>query len=104
MPIFRILARLKFLRGGPLDIFGYTSERKAERELIESYELDIERLIAETGNENLNLAVEIASLPEKIRGFGHVKKAGIEASRMQRDVLWHRISCDCNAGPECFNP
>ena len=74
-PAFALLARLKFLRGGALDVFGYTEERRMERRLIEDYHASVEAVLARLNEKNLTLAVELASLPEQIRGFGHVKQA-----------------------------
>ncbi|GIX24008.1 MAG: indolepyruvate ferredoxin oxidoreductase [Caldimonas sp.] len=71
---FRLLAPLKVLRGTPLDPFGHTAERKMERALIGRYKDTIEELLAGLHAGNLSLAVEIARLPEQIRGYGHVKE------------------------------
>jgi indolepyruvate ferredoxin oxidoreductase len=70
---FRALAKLKGLRGTPLDIFGRTEERRTERELIAQYRATIESLLPKLTAANHAQALEIARLPEKIRGFGHVK-------------------------------
>jgi indolepyruvate ferredoxin oxidoreductase len=76
VPVFRLLARLKFLRGTWADPFGYTAERRLERKMIAEYEaLLVSRVIPGLTAENLSLAVEIARLPLSIRGFGHVKAA-----------------------------
>ena len=82
-----MLARLKFLRGGPLDIFGRTAERKSERVLIVEYEALIGELLPNLALEKHRLAVELASLPEQIRGFGHVKEAALEKVRDKREEL-----------------
>jgi indolepyruvate ferredoxin oxidoreductase len=71
---FRLLAKLRFLRGTAFDPFGYTAERRKERTLIERYRATVEELLAALDPGNHALAVEIASLPERIRGFGHVKE------------------------------
>jgi indolepyruvate ferredoxin oxidoreductase len=74
VPVFRCLARLKFLRGTWADPFGYTAERKLERRMIDEYEtLLLSRLLPGLTAQNLALAVEIAGLPLSVRGFGHVK-------------------------------
>lgn len=70
---FGVLAKLKGLRGSPLDIFGRTEERRTERALIEEYRATIEELLPGLDRGNLALATEIARLPEGIRGYGHVK-------------------------------
>jgi indolepyruvate ferredoxin oxidoreductase len=74
MAVFRMLARLKFLRGTAFDPFGRTAERKRERALVEEYERTIGELLARLNPDNHALAVEIASIPEDIRGYGHVKE------------------------------
>jgi indolepyruvate ferredoxin oxidoreductase len=76
VPVFRCLARLKFLRGTWADPFGYTAERKLERRMIGDYETLLQsRILPGLTAQNLALAVEIARLPLSVRGFGHVKAA-----------------------------
>ena len=84
---FRVLARLKGLRGTPLDIFGYTAERRMERRLILDYEAQIDDIAGGLTAGNHALAVEIASLPDMIRGFGPVKLANIEKARTREAEL-----------------
>lgn len=84
---FDMLTKLKFLRGTPFDPFGYTKERKTERQLIVDYEATIESLLQTLTPENHGLAVEIASIPEQIRGFGHVKDTSIGCARSRQDEL-----------------
>jgi len=86
-PVFKVLAALKGLRGTPLDPFGYTRERRLERALIAQYEQTVEQLLAGLTPQNHVLAVQIASLPEDIRGFGHIKLRNIEAAARKRDEL-----------------
>jgi indolepyruvate ferredoxin oxidoreductase len=88
---FRWLAKLKFLRGGPLDVFGRTAERRMERALIDEYERDVAELLARLGAASLDTAVELAGLPEHIRGFGHVKQRSIDAARQKRETLLARF-------------
>jgi indolepyruvate ferredoxin oxidoreductase len=92
LPLLRGLARFRNLRGGPLDVFGYTAERKMERALIKAYEDDVEQLLDETGLNNLDTAIEIAGLPQLIRGFGHVKQAGIETAAKRRELLQQKFA------------
>ncbi len=73
LPVFRVLAKMKRLRGTPLDVFGRTGERKAERRDIVEFESVLARLAGDLDAGNGPLAVEIASLPLALRGFGHVK-------------------------------
>ncbi|MBC8023662.1 MAG: indolepyruvate ferredoxin oxidoreductase family protein, partial [Burkholderiales bacterium] len=69
----RVLAKLKFLRGTALDVFGYTKERRKERALIAEYEKVVAELLEGLDPTRIDLAAEIASIPEFIRGYGHVK-------------------------------
>jgi indolepyruvate ferredoxin oxidoreductase len=78
---FGLLARMKGLRGTALDIFGHTDERRTERALIAQYRACIDELLAGLTPEKLPLAVEIASIPEGIRGYGHVKERHLKAAR-----------------------
>jgi len=87
MTAFRILAKLKRLRGTPLDIFGITRERKTERRLIEEYEATVAELLERLDGENQQLAAEIASVPEHIRGFGHVKLRHLEEAKKKEAGL-----------------
>jgi indolepyruvate ferredoxin oxidoreductase len=75
---YRWLARLKFLRGTPLDPFGYFAERKQERKSIEHFESVVAELLADLERSNHALAVRIAGLPAGVRGYGHVKEAARE--------------------------
>ncbi|TFG86435.1 MAG: indolepyruvate ferredoxin oxidoreductase family protein [Chromatiales bacterium] len=84
---FGLLAKCKGLRGGPFDPFGRTEERRVERALIGEYRDDIESLLQGLRRDNLTLAVEIASVPEGIRGYGHVKQRHLDAARAKRAAL-----------------
>ena len=75
MTAFSVLAKFKGLRGTKLDVFGYTEERKSERQLIADYEALIAELLRDVSAANYETAVDLASVPEHIRGFGHVKHA-----------------------------
>jgi indolepyruvate ferredoxin oxidoreductase len=87
MTAFKILARLKGLRGTPLDPFGYTHERRMERALITEYEATLETLLAGLTPATHGQAVAIARLPDAIRGFGPVKAASVEATRARWRVM-----------------
>ena len=76
-PLLGVLARLKFLRGTALDVFGYTSERKMERELIAWYEQLLDQWLPHLGAENATKLAQIAALPTDIRGFGPVKDTAV---------------------------
>jgi indolepyruvate ferredoxin oxidoreductase len=84
---FKVLAALKALRGTPFDIFGRTAERRRERRLIVDYRETVDDLIASLTPDNHGLAVEIASLPEHIRGFGHVKERHLEEVAAREAIL-----------------
>ena len=84
---FRLLAQFKGLRGTPLDIFGYSAERRRERALIGEYEATVEALIAGLDSDNHALAVEIAEVPLAMRGFGHVKEANIVCAKEREAEL-----------------
>src|SRR3546814_949909 len=71
---FGLLARLRGLRGGALDVFGYTAERRMERRLIDDYERTVGGLLDALDGGNVDLAAEIAAIPEHVRGYGHVKE------------------------------
>ena len=84
---FKVLAKLKFLRGTPFDPFGRSAERRTERTLIRDYEQLLEELLAKLAPENHHLAVGLASIPEKIRGFGHVKARHLVAAKADQAAL-----------------
>ena len=87
MKTFTLLAKFKWLRGSALDIFGYSQERRTERQLIKDYEAIIDELLAALNTDNYDLAVAIASLPEQIRGFGHVKERHLAQVKTKREQL-----------------
>jgi indolepyruvate ferredoxin oxidoreductase len=76
-----VLARLKGLRGGAFDLFGRSEERKTERALIGEYQACIAELLQTLSAERLAQAVAIASIPEEIRGYGHVRERHLAAAR-----------------------
>jgi indolepyruvate ferredoxin oxidoreductase len=82
-----VLARLKGLRGTAFDVFGYTDERKMERALIKEYRRTVEALLPKLAAGNLAQAVAIASIPEDIRGFGHVKERNLVAAKRKEAEL-----------------
>jgi indolepyruvate ferredoxin oxidoreductase len=84
---FKLLAKFKGLRGGAFDVFGYTEERKMERALIAEYRDMIVTLLGTLTADNYATAVDLATLPEKVRGFGHVKEAAVAAFRADKARL-----------------
>jgi indolepyruvate ferredoxin oxidoreductase len=87
MPMFRLLASLKRLRGTRLDVFGYTEERRMERRLIGGYQATIEQVLATLDQDNHAMAVQIAALPESMRGFGHIKEKNVRAAKEREASL-----------------
>jgi indolepyruvate ferredoxin oxidoreductase len=78
---FGLLAKMKGLRGTAFDVFGYTAERKMERGLIDHYEAQMREVAAALTPANHAAAIELASLPAQIRGYGHIKEANVEKVR-----------------------
>jgi indolepyruvate ferredoxin oxidoreductase len=78
---FSILAKLKSLRGTAFDVFGYTQERKTERKLIEDYAALLDEIAGSLAPENHGMAVQLARIPEQIRGFGHIKEKNIKRAK-----------------------
>jgi indolepyruvate ferredoxin oxidoreductase len=85
---FPTLARLKALRGGPLDLFGATAERRAERALLADYEAGVDRLLAGLTAERLPLAIQIANVPDQVRGYGHIRQAAMKTATADAAKLW----------------
>jgi indolepyruvate ferredoxin oxidoreductase len=98
LTLLRGLKRLKALRGTPLDPFGWTAERRGERAAIAAFRAEIDRLNARMTPETHALAVEIAALPQQVKGFGHVKAAAAEAAARRRAELWAAF----DRGPEAL--
>ena len=84
---FKLLAKMKGLRGGAFDIFGYTAERRMERALIDEYFTTVDALLAGLDRDNHALAVEIAAIPEHIRGYGHIKEEHLADARKRHGEL-----------------
>jgi indolepyruvate ferredoxin oxidoreductase len=99
VPVFRVLAKLRFLRGTAVDVFGYTEERRSERDLLRRYEANIETALSTLAGakdaSQHDAAVALASLPEQIRGYGHVRARSIgpALAREQQllDALHRRV-------------
>jgi len=96
LPLLRVLARLKGLRGTVFDPFGHTVERRLERQLAIDYERTVDALLselrdAEPDQSRLDLAVAIASVPLEIRGYGHVKRRSIDVARDREAELMARL-------------
>jgi indolepyruvate ferredoxin oxidoreductase len=85
--VLRVLSRGRFLRGTPFDPFGWTAHRRLERQLIREYESRVEELLAGLTPDNFDLAVEIASVPEHVRGFDTVKEDQLAQAREKEALL-----------------
>ncbi|HRF09699.1 MAG TPA: indolepyruvate ferredoxin oxidoreductase family protein, partial [Xanthobacteraceae bacterium] len=88
---FGVLAKFKFLRGTALDLFGYSHERKTERKLVEEYRGLVRQLNKTLNANNHAVAVALAALPEKIRGFGPVKAASLVKAEAEKKALLARF-------------
>lgn len=89
--MFRSLSRLKFLRGTRFDIFGYTAERRMERQFIKDYIEIIDKIVESAEVINADVVRELLALPDEIRGFGHVKEANVAAVKVKWDALVSRL-------------
>ncbi|WP_084397679.1 indolepyruvate ferredoxin oxidoreductase family protein [Henriciella aquimarina] len=85
---FRLMKRFKGLRGTRFDPFGWTAERKMERQLRDDYLENVVKLSEGLTKKNHELAIAIASVPDEIRGYGHVKDASVEAAKSHEEELW----------------
>jgi len=88
---FKLLAKLRFLRGTALDPFGYTHERRTERRLIAEYEAVLDEIAAALTPANHAVAVELAAVPERIRGYGHVKARHLQEAKAREAELLARL-------------
>ena len=84
---FRLLSALRFLRATPFDVFGYTHERRLERQMIAEYRAMMDKVLARLDAAHHAQAVEIAALPMQVRGFGHVKLRNYDAMVQKREAL-----------------
>ncbi|MGI6852102.1 indolepyruvate ferredoxin oxidoreductase family protein [Mesorhizobium sp. 1B3] len=87
LKLFSVLAKMRRLRGTAFDPFGYTEERRSERQLIVDYIESIDRQLRNLKPESMHLAVEIAKIPEEIAGFGHVKAENVRKAK----ELWRQL-------------
>jgi indolepyruvate ferredoxin oxidoreductase len=94
---FGVLARLRFLRGGRLDIFGYTQERRQERADIDEYRELLADMLPRLTEDNYDTVRELAALPAKLRGFGHVKDGNREQLVVVRQRLLARLRGEAEA-------
>jgi indolepyruvate ferredoxin oxidoreductase len=87
LPVFRLLAKGKAVRGTAWDVFGYTAERRLERKMISDYEALLDELAARLTPATHHTAVALASLPLEVRGFGHIKERGYQAAKAREAGL-----------------
>jgi len=87
MSAFRVLAKMRRFRGGALDVFGRTAERRMERALIGEYEKVIAEILDKLTPQNYAAAVDLASIPEHIRGYGHVKEKHVKDAKVREAAL-----------------
>jgi len=83
LPVFRVLAKMRVLRGTALDVFGYSADRKLERDLIVGYEKDVAHVLTVLSPLTIDTAIEILSLPDRIRGFGPVKEKSVQDAKLR---------------------
>jgi indolepyruvate ferredoxin oxidoreductase len=81
MPLFRLLSKLRGLRGTVFDIFGYSADRRLERDLVAGYEKDVAHIVSVLSPMTLDTAIEILSLPDRIRGYGPVKEKAVQDAK-----------------------
>ena len=91
MSAFKLLARFKGLRGTAFDLFGRTAERRMERELLARYEDDLETIAVGLTPDRLESAAALASIPQLVRGYGHVKEASAARAGEERGRLLKRF-------------
>ncbi len=91
MKAFKVLAAFRFLRGTPLDMFGRTEERRTERKLIADYEAMLKEVLDRLNADNHAMAVCLASIPEKIRGYGPVKMRHLAAAKADEAALFEQF-------------
>lgn len=93
--VFKALAKLKGLRGTPFDPFGYTAERRSERQAIRDFEALMSGIAAELDHQRMAIAMELARLPQAVKGFGHVRDRNARAVTLKQAELMRRWK-SCN--------
>jgi len=96
---FRLLAAMKGLRGTAFDLFGYTAERRTERQSLRQYEADLDLIAGALAPGRVEAATALASVPALIRGYGHVRQASAEKAAGERARLIERLK-NAPARPE----
>ena len=98
MPAFRLLAKMRRYRGTAIDIFGRMPERKMERALIGEYETTVAEILDRLSPQNYAVAVDLASIPEHIRGYGHIKDRHLKDAKVREKALLAQLR-DAKAAP-----
>ena len=91
---------MRRLRGTAFDLFGRTEERRTERRLIEEYRETVAEILDRLGPGTHETAVELASVPESIKGFGHVKARNVEAAERRAERLRSGLRAEADAATE----
>jgi indolepyruvate ferredoxin oxidoreductase len=89
--VFKLLAKGKKFRGTYFDLFGYTQERRMERQMLMDYEIMMGKLLARLNKKNHVIACELAALPQTVRGFGHVKERNLKTAKALEENLWEKM-------------
>ena len=89
--VFKVLARLRVLRGSVFDVFGYTTERRMERKLLADFEVELQEIPAVLSIHNMEEAREFLAYPQQIRGYGHVKECNKNKIEKIKPVLWEKF-------------
>jgi indolepyruvate ferredoxin oxidoreductase len=99
LPILRVLAKLKWLRGRALDPFARSADRRLEREWLARYERIVERIVTELDASRFDIALELAELPRQVRGYGMIKSAAAARASAAEQALWARWEATAAALP-----
>jgi indolepyruvate ferredoxin oxidoreductase len=97
---FTLLAALKGLRGTVFDVFGYTAERRREREQLARFEADLDAIAARLSPLTAEAAVALASIPMLYRGYGHVREASVKRAEGERERLLSRLHAEITPGEQ----
>ncbi|MGB6397438.1 MAG: DUF6537 domain-containing protein, partial [Bradyrhizobium sp.] len=95
LAVFRLLAGMRFLRGTAFDIFGHSADRKLERDLIAGYEKDVATVLSLLSPVTVDAAVELLSLPDRIRGYGPVKEKAVSDAKAR----YAQLAADLTSPP-----
>jgi len=89
--LFKLMAKLRFLRGGAFDLFGYSNERRQERQSIDEYKSQLIRIMHKLSEDQYEIALELAQLLQQLRGFGHVKETSREKAKLKERQLLNAL-------------